>query len=211
MQLIRSWRIASMLLENTTVVPADPNAGPWYKEMTRYHWFVFVVCAVGWLADCMDQQLLNLARAPAIAELRSTSVDAKFYAGVATMIFMFGWATGGIIFGIMGDRFGRAKTMLLTIFLYSMLTGLSALSVGYYDFVFYRFLTGLGVGGEFAVGVSLLAEVVPERARPHALGWLQACSTIGNVAATFIAMVLGSLEEMGQLVWNPWRYEFLVG
>ena len=68
-------------------------------------------------------------------------------------------------------------------------------------FVFYRFLTGLGVGGEFAVGVSLLAEVVPARARPHALGWLQACSTIGNVTANFIAMVLGLASlEMGQRV-----------
>ena len=55
----------------------------------------------------------------------------NFYAGLATMIFMLGWASGGIIFGIMGDRFGRAKTMLLTIFLYSLLTGFSALSVGF--------------------------------------------------------------------------------
>ncbi len=51
-----------MHLDTPVATPADPNAGPWYKDLTRYHWFVFVVCAVGWMADCMDQQLFNLAR-----------------------------------------------------------------------------------------------------------------------------------------------------
>jgi NTE family protein len=68
--------------------------------------------ALGWLADCMDQQLFNLARNPAIRELRHTPQDLQFYGGLATMIFMLGWATGGIIFGIMGDRVGRAKTVV---------------------------------------------------------------------------------------------------
>src|SRR5581483_11222330 len=102
---------------------------------------------------------------------------------VATSIFMIGWATGGIIFGILGDRIGRARTMVLTILLYSLFTGLSALSLGVWDFSLYRFLSGLGVGGQFAVGVALVAEVMPDRARPHALGWLQALSAIGNVTA----------------------------
>ena len=201
-----------MHVESAVIVPPDPTAGPWYKELTRYHWFVFAVAAGGWLADCMDQQLFNLARDPAIAELRGTRDELQFYGGLATMIFMFGWATGGIIFGIMGDRWGRAKTMLLTIVLYSAFTGLSALSVGFYDFTFYRFLTGLGVGGEFAVGVALLAEVMPDRARPHALGWLQASSTIGNVSAALIGLALAKLEQTDSLSgWKPWRYEFIVG
>src|SRR6187402_3739140 len=84
--------------------------------------------------------------------------------GQATAIFIVGWALGGLSFGILGDRIGRAKTMILTILLYSAFTGLSALSTGFLDFSFYRFLTGLGVGGQFAVGVSLVAEVMPDRA-----------------------------------------------
>ena len=202
-------------VDNPVAPPADPQALPWYKGLTRYHWFVFVVAAVGWMADCMDQQLFVLARASAIADLTpdATRDQRNWYAGLATTIFMLGWASGGIIFGIMGDRFGRAKTMLLTIFLYSVLTGLSALSVGFYDFAFYRFLTGLGVGGEFAVGITLLAEVMPERARSYALGWLQACSTIGNVTANLVGLGLASLEETDKLYsdWKPWRFEFLVG
>ena len=61
--------------------------------------------------------------------------------------FLLGWATGGLGFGVLGDRIGRARTMLWTILIYSICTGLSAFSVGFWDFAFYRFLTGLGVGG----------------------------------------------------------------
>src|SRR3981081_753031 len=108
---------------------------------------------------------------------------------------MFGWASGGLAFGVLGDRIGRAKTMLLTILLYSLFTGLSALSQNFLQFAVYRFLTGLGVGGEFAVGVSLVAEVMPDRARPHALGLLQALSAVGNIAAALFGIGLAFLGD----------------
>jgi MFS family permease len=196
--------------------PASDN-GPWYRGLTRYHWFVLIVAALGWTFDTMDQQLFALARKPAIIELLGVSPgDAKAqgtvaeYAGYATSIFIIGWAVGGLIFGILGDRIGRAKTMLITILLYSVFTGLSALSVGVWDFSIYRFLTGLGVGGEFAVGVALVAEVMPDRARPFALGWLQALSAIGNMAAALISIVLGRLQE-ARAIESSWRAMFVVG
>src|SRR3954468_10945149 len=141
--------------------PSEANApGPWWRELNRYHWFVLVVAALGWLFDTMDQQLFNLARVPAMRELVVSPGDepsiarskVNEYAGYTTTIFLIGWATGGIAFGVMGDRIGRAKTMLFTILIYSLFTGLSALSTGFWDFALWRFLTGLGVGGEFAVG-----------------------------------------------------------
>ncbi|WP_437225343.1 MFS transporter [Planctomicrobium sp. SH661] len=192
---------------------------PWYKQLTRYHWFVLVVAALGWLFDCLDQQLFILARPAAMRELipESSYSDAKSLdiarrqAGdYATSIFIAGWATGGLFFGMLGDRIGRAKTMVITILLYSLFTGLSSFSQGVWDFSFYRFLTGLGVGGEFAVGVSLVAEVMPTRARPYTLGLLQALSAIGNVSAAFINLGLGVAEEQG-LVTSPWRIMFLIG
>src|SRR5437588_542602 len=187
------------------------NNDPWWRDLTRYHWFVFSVAALGWLFDTMDQQLFNLARAPAVNELvTGTSHDPGRFSGLATMIFMIGWATGGIIFGILGDRLGRAKTMVLTILLYSLFTGLSALSYGIWDFIFYRFLTGLGVGGEFAVGVALVAEVMPDRARPHALGLLQGLSAVGNITAAIIAIVMGQLKEAG-VIGTAWRWMFVIG
>ncbi|MBY0523908.1 MAG: MFS transporter [Gemmataceae bacterium] len=195
---------------------ADTSGQPWWRMLNRYHWFVLVVAALGWLFDTMDQQLFNLARVPAIRELMTRDGQQPAaelvaeYAGYSTSIFLIGWASGGIAFGIMGDRIGRAKTMLLTILVYSIFTGLSALSVGFWDFAAYRFLTGLGVGGEFAVGVSLVAEVMPFRARPFALGLLQALSAVGNVTAALISIVLGHLEETGA-VGSAWRIMFVIG
>ncbi len=198
----------------------------WYHELTRYHWFVLVVAALGWLFDTMDQQLFNLARAPAMNELLAPSPgvapdpkDVGFYSGIATSIFLIGWATGGLGFGVLGDRIGRVKTMLWTILIYSIFTGISAFSVSFWDFALWRFLTGLGVGGEFAVGVSLVAEVMPDRARPYALGLLQALSAVGNISAALIYLALGSLEgsgglenlQLGEQPVQAWRIMFIVG
>jgi MFS family permease len=211
---------------------AEQNV-PWYKLLTRYHWFVFIVAALGWLFDTMDQQLFNLARRPSMLELlpktpgftpEQLTGDAfkglvGEYSGYATAIFLLGWATGGLTFGVLGDRFGRAKVMMWTILAYSLCTGLSAFSTTFYDFAFYRFLTGLGVGGEFAVGVALVAEVMPEKARPFALGWLQALSAVGNISAALISMSLGHLEQtgvtgdlvIGGFKMTVWRLMFVVG
>jgi MFS family permease len=197
----------------SSAASAEITSGPWYAGLTRYHWFVLTVAALGWMFDTMDQQLFTLARRPALAALMhlpQSDPQIQKAAGSATMIFMIGWALGGLAFGILGDRIGRAKTMLITIVLYSIFTGLSAFSQGYTDFVIYRFLTGLGVGGEFAVGVALVAEVMPDRARPYALGWLQALSAIGNMTAALVSMLLGYLQKSGAIA-SEWRGMFLFG
>jgi MFS family permease len=200
--------------------------GPWYRGLTRYHWFVLIVCSLGWLFDTMDQQLFNIGRGPAIGELLKNAGildNPKSYAGYATSIFIIGWATGGLVFGLLGDRWGRAKTMFLAILVYSVFTGLSAFSTTWWDFSVYRFLTGLGVGGEFAAGVSLVAEIIPDRARPYALGFVQALSGVGNMAAALISFALPpkALFEFSPAVaaYLPfgvqevggWRLLFLVG
>lgn len=207
-----------MHFDNPSVpAPSTAQHGPWYKELNRYHWFVFIVASLGWLFDTMDQQLFNLARRPAIAELLHVlpgdptgAARIAEYSGYATMIFMLGWASGGVFFGILGDRIGRAKTMMFTILLYSLFTGLSVLSTSVWDFSVYRFLTGLGVGGQFSVGVALVAETVPDRARPYALGWLQALSAVGNMMAALIGIFLGYLEQAGS-IGSAWRLMFVVG
>src|SRR4029078_8223314 len=189
---------------------------PWWRLLNRYQWCVLIVAALGWLFDCLDQQLFNIARVPAMKELLATAAgpaDPKMVAalgGKPTMWFLIGWATGGLTVGVLGDRIGRAKTMMLAILVYSLCTGLSALSRGFWDCALSRFITGLGVGGEFAVGVALVAEVMPDRARPHALGLLQALSAVGNITAAVISMVLGHLETTGA-VGSAWRIMFVVG
>ena len=188
---------------------------PWWRMLNRYHWFVFLVAALGWLFDCLDQQLFILTRPAAMRELLPAGTDPdtlKQYAVYATFFFLIGWATGGLFFGVMGDRVGRAKTMLVTILMYSICTGLSAMSQGFWDFAAYRFLTGLGVGGEFAVGVALIAEVMPAKARPYTLAALQALSAVGNVTAAVIFISFGMAELGGtKFFMSPWRIMFLIG
>jgi MFS family permease len=163
--------------------------------------------------DTMAQQLFNLARKPAVQDLLgSGSSDALVseQAGYSTMIFMVGWAIGGIVFGIFGDRWGRVKTMTATILFYSVFTGLSFFATNLLQFNILRFLCSLGVGGQFSVGVALVAEVIPEKARPQALGMLQALSTVGNMLAGVAGILIGRAEQSGTLV-AGWRYLFLAG
>jgi MFS family permease len=196
---------------------SDPS-GPWWRELTRYHWFVFAMACLAWMFDCLDQQLFIIARNPAIADLLQGGASElqKQWGGYATAIFVAGWATGGLIFGAVGDRIGRAKTLAITVLLYSVFTGLSAFSQSVYDFCVYRFLTGLGVGGVFGLSVALVADSLPDRARPHALGLLQSLSAVGNVTAGLIAVfvgwsqvsaVMGGAKPTGDF----WKYLFWIG
>ncbi len=185
----------------------------WYRELNGYHWFVLSVASMGWAFDTMAQQLFNLARKPAIRDLLGGNAPGPVVdqqAAYATAIFMIGWAIGGVYFGQLGDKIGRAKTMMITILSYTIFTGLSVFATGIWDFNIYRFLCGLGVGGQFGIGVALVAEVVPQRARAHALGTVQAASALGNMLAATTGIVLGQLEQSGTIT-SAWRYMFAAG
>jgi MFS family permease len=184
---------------------------PWYSELSRYQWWVLTVATLGWLFDSMDQRLFVLARTPALRDLLPAATDAEVasYAALATSIFIIGWATGGLIFGLFGDRFGRTMAMTLTILIYSVFTGLSAASVGWMDFAAYRFLCGIGIGGEYAAGVALVAEVMPPRARPYCLGLLQGLAALGHVIGSLLSYFIGPQSEVLGLA--GWRWLFLFG
>jgi MFS family permease len=197
--------------EEPSPAPKMIEAGPWWRELTGYHWWVLTVAALGWLFDVMDQRIFVLARTPALNELlhQPSAAVLTEYGGYVTSIFIVGWATGGLVFGLFGDRWGRTRTMMFTILVYSLFTGLSALAQSWWDFALYRFLTGMGVGGEFAAGVSLVAEVMPSRARPYALGLLQAFSAVGNITGSGMSLLIGPEAHFGQTA--GWRLLFLVG
>jgi len=178
----------------------------WYSGLTRYHWLVLAVAAAGWMFDTMDQWLYVLARQPAVAELIDSSAADPLvarYSGIVQTWFIIGWATGGFLFGIIGDRLGRTRTMVITILMYAGFTGLSAFAQTWQQLALLRFLTGLGIGGEFAAGAALVAETFPAHARPTALGIMQACSAIGNLMAAVIYRVIA--PEFG------WRWVFAIG
>src|SRR5436190_16339743 len=153
----------STAVRGTPLSTSLVDSGPWWRHLNRYHWFVFLVATLAWLFDCLDQQLFLLARNGAMKALLPAGADAKLYGSYATTVFVAGWATGGLIFGAVGDRIGRAKTLAFTVLLYSLCTGLSAFSTGWADFAIYRFATGLGVGGVFGLAVALVADSLPDR------------------------------------------------
>ena len=167
---------------------------------------------MAWMFDCLDQQLFILSRNAAMSSLLPPGWDTNEYGGYATAIFVAGWATGGLIFGAVGDRIGRAKTLTMTVLMYSVFTGLSALSKGWIDFAAYRFVTGLGVGGVFGLAVALIADSLPDRSRAGALGSLQALSAFGNVTAGLISMGVGQLVAQKSISpqWS-WKLMFLLG
>src|SRR5256885_7124250 len=96
----------------TPVVPSDATSQvPWWRLLNRYHWFVLLVAALGWLFDTMDQQLFNLARRPAMEALLKPGQDVNLYGGYATAVFLIGWGPGGLGFCVLGDRLRRAPAM----------------------------------------------------------------------------------------------------
>lgn len=188
---------------------------PWWRQLNGYHWFVFLIASAAWLFDCLDQRLFSLARIPALGALQPTGTtpdDVQAFGKVVTAFFLIGWGVGGLIFGALGDKFGRSRMLLTTILIYSLFTGLSFFSHNWYDFTACRFLTGLGVGGVFGLAVALIAETVPTGARVQTLGLLQVLSTVGNVLAVAIKYAIDALEKGGTLTpGQGWRWMFLVG
>ena len=198
------------------LIALPPNAAerPWWKELTRYHWLVVLIASAGWLFDCMDQRIFALCREPALREvLGSGVVDSvvKDWGGWATGVMMISWATGGIIFGIMSDRWGRVKTMVVTLLIYSGFTGLSGIARTGTEFLIYRFLVGLGVGGMFGAATTLVAESVPARFRSVALGSLQALSACGNIIGSLLSTRIQPGQADFAFGMTGWRIMFFVG
>jgi len=185
-----------------------------FEGVTVYHWLVLILASCGWLFDCMGQRIFVLAREPAMKELlgaTATDGDVKYWGGMATFILMIGWATGGILFGMMSDKYGRVKAMVATLLAYTIFSGLSGLARTNTEFLLYRFLCGMGVGGMFGAATTLLAESVPPRFRTMALGLMQSLSACGNMVASglSISIIPGMENFWGR--WSGWQVLFFVG
>ncbi len=204
----------------TAPTPGTPPPLRWYQGVTAYQWWVYIVGAMAWLFDCMDTRLFTMVRSPALAQLLRQPenspivTDYGMYATAATMV---GWAVGGLFFGVVGDRWGRVKTLSVSILVYSLFTGLCGLATSGWDFCLYRFLMGGGIGGAFAAAATLIAETMPEHSRSTAMGLFSALSVLGNM----IGLAIGSqvlnptrLYLAGILTADGvqgWRLAFFVG
>jgi MFS family permease len=130
----------------------------------------------------------------------------EFFVNVSLGAFLAGGALGGVVFGMLADRWGRRWTMAFTILMYSAFTGVTALAQTWWHLAVLRFLVGMGVGGEWAVAAAVVAEVFPPRARPAASGIFHASSVLGTLLAT----AAGAFVVAGDRA-NGWRYGFLLG
>jgi MFS family permease len=159
---------------------------------------VWLIAFLGWMFDFYDLILFSFLLIPIGHDLRLSDSQEALLLGVA----LGGSGVGGIIFGYLSDRYGRRRVMTWTIGLYSLGTALCAFSIGPLSLLMFRLLTGLGVGGEWAVGHALLQEASPARMRGRASAFLQAGEPLG----------VGLAAVMGLLV-TPligWRWVFLV-
>src|SRR5215468_2915822 len=115
-------------LTSATAASSGGSAADRSEPISLYHWLVVILAASGWLFDCMGQRIFVLSRQPALTELLGpTASDATvaIWGTRATTAMMVGWATGGILFGMMSDRYGRVKAMVSTLLAYTLFSGLS--------------------------------------------------------------------------------------
>jgi MFS family permease len=176
-----------------------------YGGLSRYQVLVLVVAWLGWIFDSMDATIYNLVLTPALRELlgpRGSPENIGWYGGIILAIFLVGWAVGGVLFGMLADYLGRARTLVVTILIYALFTGLAALAHSWWELCIYRFLTALGIGGEWAAGATLVAEVLPERLRVKGAGVLQSAWGAGYFLAAGVSALLSRYS---------WRAMFLVG
>jgi len=160
---------------------------------------------LGWMFDGLDMHIYTLVATPFVAQLLSLPRTDKAVGEKGALInaaFLIGWALGGAFFGRIGDLMGRSRALCLTILCYAGFTGLSAVSTEWWHLMVFRFLSALGIGGEWAVGASLLSETWPKRWRPWIAATLQTAVNVGVLLACFFGYLFEKSEP---------RYIFLVG
>ncbi len=180
-------------------------AEPWYRGLTRYQWLVLTVAWLGWVFDIADSAVFNLTKIPALTEMIGAAqykIQGPAIEGRIQLLFLLGWSIGGLIFGILADRWGRTRTLVVTVLIYSLLTALTALAHSVEVLTWMRFFTALGIGGEWAAGAALIAEAFPDKARAPAAGLLQTAAAIGPILAA-----LGNQAFSHE----TWRLMYLLG
>lgn len=179
----------------------------WFQGVSRYQWLVLVIACAGWIFDVYEGQVFNTTREDLLNELVvADSAEQKrelkaFLGDVYLGVFLAGGMVGGLVFGILGDRWGRKPTMIVTILMYSIFSGLTYFANDLWTVGILRFLVSMGIGGEWAVAAAMVSEVFPKHARAQAASIFHGSSTLGTWMAGIVAIVVGS----------QWRYAYLIG
>ena len=197
------------------------------KALRRGRWLALLAAALGWMFDGFEMGLHPLVAHPALHDLLGQGVADSFgpdadpamvaaalgaavgrWNAILNALFLFGAALGGFLFGWLGDRIGRTRALTLTILTYALLTGLGGLSTSVWHLAAARFLSAIGMGGEWSLGVALVMEMWPASARPVLAGVIGA---VGNLGYLLIALTSLTLNHLGGLTATSWRPLMFVG
>lgn len=195
-------------------LPSNSSTGtsaPWWQGVTRYQWLVLTVASLGWVFDAFEGQIYNITRGDMLPDLLRTAdpelsgaaldMEVKAWGEKLLGIFLIGGTFGGWLFSSLADKWGRKPVMALTILCYSIFSGLTAGVTELWEVGVLRFLVAMGVGGEWAVGAALVAEVFPQHARERAGGIFHATSVMGLWLAAAVGVAVGT----------NWRWAYLIG
>ena len=168
------------------------------EKLNRNHYMIFGLSWAGWVFDFYDLVLFTFLISPIHRSLHLSPDMLSLCLGVS----LFATGLGGIIFGALGDKYGRKKVLQWTIIIYSIGTFLCAFTWSFYSLVLFRFLTGLGVGGEWATGQIYINETFPDKLRAKYGAFMQSGAPVGVILASIVGGVITPIIG--------WRYTFLI-
>jgi len=195
----------------------EPGTTGGLLGLSGYQWLVIAAGWAGWGFDVFDALLFNFVApncVPVLLRLPLGSPEARhatlFWTGAITSILLIGWAAGGVLFGWVADRIGRKRALFVTIAIYAAGTALCAAATSVWQLVVFRAIASLGIGGEWGIGATLVAEAVPESRRVEAGVIIQTASPLGIVLASAVNYEVAGVWLAGSPQ-TSWRYVFLAG
>src|SRR5690349_19418295 len=171
-------------------VPAALRSG-----LARGQWMALTAALLGWMFDGLEMGLFPLVARPALRDLLNVTDDKVIglWFSVATAGFLVGAATGGVLFGWLGDRIGRVRAMMLSVLVYALFSGACGLATAAWQVAVLRFVAALGMGGEWSLGVALVMEIWPNRSRAFLAGLIGAAANAGYFLVGIVGLILAAL------------------
>src|SRR5262245_57607522 len=179
----------------TTAPPASKpvlKPGAENAASARGAWMALAAALLGWMFDGAEMGIFSMVGRPAVKDLMpgATEGDVGLWFNVIMAGFLVGAATGGVLFGWLGDRIGRVRAMTLSVLTYAIFTGLCGVAWEAWQVGSLRFIAALGMGGEWSLGVALVMEVWPNRSRAFMAGLIGAAANVGYLTVGLVGLVL---------------------
>ncbi|MEO5960336.1 MAG: MFS transporter, partial [Opitutaceae bacterium] len=204
-----------MNVASTPKSTAQPRDATTLSEISPAQWKSGIAAWLGWMFDGLELHLYTLVAGPLMLTLMAATAATAEVNEKKSFIqasFLIGWALGGAFFGRLGDRLGRSRTLALTVLTYAICTGLCAFAQTWWQLMIFRFISALGIGGEWAVGSSLLSETWPRAWRPWLAAILQTGVNVGILFAAAMGFVfMPWLQQLFTDAGHPgWLHGFVV-